>query len=339
YEGVAGDTARLRAFVLDLKGRRFVVEDLEWDSADSTVAVVDEGRLYLVQPGETQLSVDYKGTKLTASARASNKVTISKVDIFPEPLSLTVDEEQQLGLYIRYSDGNSVENTLGANWSSSDPSVASVSGTGTVMGLKTGKTNVIGRRGKYTDTNELTVVAASESKPAATLSIAPDTGQVEVGKTYTFATALSTGEKSPEGVTWTLEDPTVASVDTAGELTGKRSGLTTVRAAYNGKSVSAALRVLPAPVEAVEPPAESDSSTTEPEDPPAAYIPPASGDVRLPELPREFLDTRYVAPSGRTITVGNGGDLQAALNDARDGDEVVLSAGAVFKGNFTLPRR
>src|SRR5690606_25538325 len=125
YEGVAGDTARLRAFVLDLKGRRFVVEDLEWDSADSTVAVVDEGRLYLVQPGETQLSVDYKGTKLTASARASNKVTISKVDIFPEPLSLTIDEEQQLGLYIRYSDGNSVENTLGANWTSSDPSVAS----------------------------------------------------------------------------------------------------------------------------------------------------------------------------------------------------------------------
>src|SRR5688500_17676120 len=32
-----------------------------------------------------------------------------------------------------------------------------------------------------------------------------------------------------------------------------------------------------------------------------------------------------------------GGDLQAALNEAQPGDEILLAAGATFVGNFVLP--
>src|SRR6476646_4959522 len=39
----------------------------------------------------------------------------------------------------------------------------------------------------------------------------------------------------------------------------------------------------------------------------------------------------------RTITVGAKDSVQAAINAAQPGDTVVLQAGAVFKGNFTLP--
>ena len=212
YTGQPGDTARIRAFVLDVKGRRFTVEDLNWNSADSSIAVVNDGRLYLVQPGETQLSVDYNGTKLTASARASNNVKISGIDVFPDALSLAIDEDKQLGLFIRYSDGRSIENNLGVNWSSADPSVATVSRTGEVTAVKTGKARIIGKRGNRADTAMVTVVASEDKKPAPTLSIAPDTGLVEVGQSFRFSTALSTGEQSPEGVTWTISDPTVASI-------------------------------------------------------------------------------------------------------------------------------
>jgi len=59
-----------------------------------------------------------------------------------------------------------------------------------------------------------------------------------------------------------------------------------------------------------------------------------------PELPRARVDTAWpVAPGGRTIQVGAGEDLQAALEEARPGDEIVLAAGAVFTGPFTLPRK
>jgi len=43
------------------------------------------------------------------------------------------------------------------------------------------------------------------------------------------------------------------------------------------------------------------------------------------------------AARAATVNVPAGGDVQAALNAAQPGDEVVLEAGAVFVGNFILP--
>jgi hypothetical protein len=58
-----------------------------------------------------------------------------------------------------------------------------------------------------------------------------------------------------------------------------------------------------------------------------------------PELPRLYVDTSPVAPSGRTIPVPADGDFQAALNAARPGDVIVLEAGATFTGPFSLPSK
>ena len=44
-------------------------------------------------------------------------------------------------------------------------------------------------------------------------------------------------------------------------------------------------------------------------------------------------------PTGRTIVVPAGGDLQGALNAAARGDVVELAAGATFSGNFVLPQK
>jgi len=67
-----------------------------------------------------------------------------------------------------------------------------------------------------------------------------------------------------------------------------------------------------------------------------AITAPISGRV-LPAPPRVFLDTTYAPPSGRTLAVPAGGDLQAALNNARPGDVISLAAGAAYVGPFTLP--
>lgn len=58
-----------------------------------------------------------------------------------------------------------------------------------------------------------------------------------------------------------------------------------------------------------------------------------------PTPPRTFLDTSYTPPSGRTIAVATGADLQAALRSAQPGDVLALEPGATFHGNFTLPRK
>ncbi|HKQ75654.1 MAG TPA: IPT/TIG domain-containing protein [Blastocatellia bacterium] len=58
-----------------------------------------------------------------------------------------------------------------------------------------------------------------------------------------------------------------------------------------------------------------------------------------PELPRVFIDTTYTAPTGRTIAVPEGGDFQAAIDQAQPGDVITLQAGATYTGNFTLPAK
>jgi hypothetical protein len=51
------------------------------------------------------------------------------------------------------------------------------------------------------------------------------------------------------------------------------------------------------------------------------------------------VDTAYTRPTGRTIAVRGGGDFQAALEEAQPGDVIALQAGAVFRGNFRLPKK
>ena len=58
-----------------------------------------------------------------------------------------------------------------------------------------------------------------------------------------------------------------------------------------------------------------------------------------PAQPRVLLDTTYAPPTGSVIRVHSGDDLQAALDRAVPGDQVVLDAGATFMGNFVLPKK
>src|SRR5262249_52627180 len=61
--------------------------------------------------------------------------------------------------------------------------------------------------------------------------------------------------------------------------------------------------------------------------------------AQSPELPREVVDVSYTPLSGQRIYVPAGGNLQAAINAAQPGDTLQLESGAVFSGNFTLPRK
>jgi len=56
----------------------------------------------------------------------------------------------------------------------------------------------------------------------------------------------------------------------------------------------------------------------------AVVIVESSFAADAPELPQLYVGTTYLQPSGRTIAVRAGGDLQASLNGARPGDVITL---------------
>ncbi len=115
-------------------------------------------------------------------------------------------------------------------------------------------------------------------------------------------------------VTWSTADPATATVSVQGTVRGTAHGTTEVLATVDGISGSARVYVL-------------DSTTTE-------TLPAVE-----PELPRDSVDVTWLAPTGRTINVRRGDNLQGALESAKRGDEVVLEAGVEFRGNFQLPAK
>ena len=68
------------------------------------------------------------------------------------------------------------------------------------------------------------------------------------------------------------------------------------------------------------------------------YASASDGPAALPQVLIPTAMANTPAP-GITITVQNGGNLQAALNSARCGDTIHLQAGAVFSGVFTFPNK
>ena len=56
-----------------------------------------------------------------------------------------------------------------------------------------------------------------------------------------------------------------------------------------------------------------------------------------PALPQAYVDTTLIPPTGNTISLDAGGDLQTALNTAQPGDLITLAPGATYTGSFTLP--
>jgi hypothetical protein len=82
--------------------------------------------------------------------------------------------------------------------------------------------------------------------------------------------------------------------------------------------------------------ARVDSTTTSVE---LDVVGPGQDGSRRAVLPLVTLDFPYPAKTGQTIVVGAGGNLQNALNSAQRGDEIVLTAGATYTGNFVLPAK
>lgn len=111
---------------------------LEWTSSDESVATVSNGLVKAVAEGTATITV--KAGNKTASCVVtviSNYVAVESVTLSAETLDLAVGEESQLTATINPS--NASETTL--EWTSSDPSVASVA-DGLVKALSVGTATI-----------------------------------------------------------------------------------------------------------------------------------------------------------------------------------------------------
>ena len=88
-------------------------------------------------------------------------------------------------------------------------------------------------------------------------------------------------------------------------------------------------------------PAAASAASTAPQNRPDPSVPvyisaPVTGSFVQPTPPATF-STSYPGMTGKSRRVAAGQDLQAALNSAQPGEEIILANGATFTGNYILP--
>lgn len=118
-----------------------------------------------------------------------------------------------------------------ATWKSSNPSVASVSGSGLagiVTALKSGTAVITGTADGKSVTCRITVRKVSQK---ASISLKPSSVTIYVGKTSQLK-ATVTGKS--QTVTWTSSNKSVATVDKNGKVKGINNGTATITAKANG---------------------------------------------------------------------------------------------------------
>lgn len=178
---------------------------------------------------------------------APQTCTAIAIDVLPATASLAVGETQPFTVEaICASERRQVLRDI--VWTSSQANVASVDATGLASALATGTTRIRAEALGFTDEAELVVTPPVLS----TITVQPSSVQLLPGGSEQFsASGMYSGESQSRDisaqVTWSIENPAVADITSAGFVSALTPGSTRVVASLDGKTGAAMLTVNPQP--------------------------------------------------------------------------------------------
>lgn len=219
-----------------------------WTSGNLQVATISGGLARGVAAGTVTIRAMYLSVTGTATlnVNAPPPPSVTSVTVVADQ-TLPKGRTAQLVAWANYSDGTSVDVTNSAQWSSSNPAVATVSSTGLVTAQSASGTAAITAaydrwRGSATITAAPPVVDS--------ITITGAIGPIPKGKSVKL-TAIArysdgtTRDVSCE-VTWTSSNPAVASIDSCGTITAHASsGTVIISVSYGGPTASIVVTVCP----------------------------------------------------------------------------------------------
>ncbi|WP_290818383.1 Ig domain-containing protein, partial [Ferrovibrio sp.] len=226
---VVGDTRQLTAEVLPADAAN---KEVTWSSSDISKATVDvaSGLARGVAEGTATITATAKdGSGVTGTTTLTVTLTrtlSASIAITPSPASVFVGSTQQLTANVLPADATDKEVT----WSSSDPSKATVDANGLATGVAEG-TATITAVAKDGSGITSTIVLTVTPKKVTSIAITPSPASVAVGSTQQLTAAVLPEDAADKGVTWSSGDPSKATVDANGLVTGLTEGRATVTAA------------------------------------------------------------------------------------------------------------
>jgi uncharacterized protein YjdB len=216
-----------------------------WQTSQPAIATVDaQGVVTTVARGVTDITATYEGVTGSTTLTVGSPALLS-ISVSPNQYFLPVDESGQLSATGSFSDGSTRDLTQWSSWSSSAPTIASVSSTGTVVAHAVGSATISVSVGAVTGSATLTVTPAV---PVA-LAIAPASVSIVLGGSFQLQVTATMSDGSLKNMTglvaWSSANPGLVSVSSFGLVTANQVGGTTISAAGSGLNGSVTVTVIP----------------------------------------------------------------------------------------------
>jgi uncharacterized protein YjdB len=247
-----GQTVQLSVTAQGPNNQELTGRTASWSSGAPSVASVSQtGVVSGLAPGTAIIFANVEGVVGSATVTV-RQVPVGSVVVSPSTASVAVGGAVQLSASVKDASGAELQGRL-VGWTSSDESVAVVSSTGRVSGLKVGSVTITASSEGKSGTATVTVTAA----PVASVNVTPSTAAVVVGQTTTLTAATldaSGNALTGRAITWASSSTAIATVSPSGVVTGVAPGTATITATSEGKSGSATVTVnapAPAPVASV----------------------------------------------------------------------------------------
>ena len=242
---VAGQSKQLSAKTFDASGDELNGRVITWSSSNEDVASVSStGKVLAVAPGSATITASSEGKSDKATITVIPPV--NSVTVAPDSISVIVGKTSALQATLKDAGGQTLAGRA-VTWKSDNAGVATVDDNGVVTGVAAGAT---------------TVTATSEGKSGSAkvvVTLQP-VAKVQIGDTVSSDGLLTVvaGKSTPlvalltdaDGhvltgrvVTWESDDPSTATVNNAGSVTGVKPGTARITATSEGKSGSADVTV------------------------------------------------------------------------------------------------
>ena len=195
-----------------------------WSSDKTDVATVDgDGRVTAVKAGEAVITVTTEDSGKTASCKVTVKakaVSVTEVTLDRAELTLTEGETETLTATVRPDNADNKK----VKWSSDKTEVATVDGAGRVTAVKAGEAvvTVTTEDGGRTATCKVTVKA--KVVPVTGVEVNPWAVTLSVRGTSKLSYTIRPADATNQNVKWESESPSVATVDSEGNVQGVAAG-------------------------------------------------------------------------------------------------------------------
>ncbi len=217
-----------------------------WSSSAPTVAAISGGAASALSVGNSTITA-MSGTVQGSATINVVPAALLSITLGPQGASVAAGNTQQFTALGAYSDGSTQNLTGTAIWSSSAPTVATVSGSGLATSLITGAASISATVGSINGSAMLTVTAPA----LVSIGVTPANGAMPLSSAQTFSATGIYTDGSTQDLTstamWTSSAPAVAPVSNTpgsqGMVTAATLGSATITATSGSINGSTGLTV------------------------------------------------------------------------------------------------